>query len=78
MIVAESVTLTVLVDLPSSGSALPLVRVVKLLVPVLIGGGAAGLLLARRGLRSALEDAAKALPPWRPWRSPRPPCSPTG
>lgn len=67
LIVAESVTLTVLVDLPSSGSALPLVRVVKLLVPVLIGGGAAGLLLARRGLRSVLEDAAKALPPWRPW-----------
>jgi exosortase E/protease (VPEID-CTERM system) len=44
-----------------------LIGVVRLLVPVVIGGGAAGWLLARRSLGQALRDSAASLPPWHPW-----------
>lgn len=67
LLVAEYLTLSFLVDLPTSGPAMRLVGVVRLLVPVVIGGGAAGWLLARRSLRQALRDSAASLPPWRPW-----------
>ncbi len=67
LLVVEYLTLSFLVDLPTSGPAMRLVEVVRLLVPVMIGGGAAGWLLARRSPPSAVQEVATSLPAWRPW-----------
>lgn len=67
LLVAEYLTLSFLVDLPTSGSAMWLVGAIRLAVPVVIGAAAGAWLLARRHLRASLQEAAASLPPWRPW-----------
>ncbi len=67
LLIVEYLTLSFLVDLPASGPAMRLVEVVRLLVPVMIGAGAAGWLLARRSPRPAVQELAGSLPPWHPW-----------
>jgi len=66
LLLAEGLLVSLLVDLPTSGAAMDLVRGLRLVVPVLIGGGAAGWLMARRSAGTALRRASVALPPWRP------------
>lgn len=66
LLVAEGLALSLLVDFPMAGEAMPLVGALRLVIPVLIGGGAAGWLIARRADSSALREAAAGLPPWRP------------
>jgi exosortase E/protease (VPEID-CTERM system) len=66
LLLVEYVTLSFLVDLPTSGSAVRLAGVLRMLVPVVIGAGAAGWLLTGR-VRLALLDVSQPLPPWRPF-----------
>lgn len=67
LLVAEYLTLSFLVDLPTSGPAIRLVEAVRIAVPVLIGAAAGAWLLERRRARLALQEIAASLPPWRPW-----------
>jgi exosortase E/protease (VPEID-CTERM system) len=67
LLLAEYLTLSFLVDLPMSGPAMGLVGAIRLLVPVVIGGGAAGWLLARRGPAPGHQNLAGSLAPWHPW-----------
>jgi len=65
-LVAEYLFLSILVDFPTSGPAMGIVAAVRLLVPVLLGAGAAGWLLARRAPVAVAGPAP--LPAWRPLR----------
>ncbi len=65
LLLAEGMGISLLIDLPTAGEAAPLVAALRLAIPVLIGGGAAGWLIARRPEPVAL---AGALPPPGPWR----------
>jgi len=67
LLVAEYLTLSFLVDLPTSGPAMRLVEAARVAVPVVIGAAAGGWLLERRQARLALREMAASLPPWRPW-----------
>jgi exosortase E/protease (VPEID-CTERM system) len=67
LLVGEYLTLSFLVDLPTSGPAIRLVEAVRIAVPVLIGAAAGTWLLERRQARLALQEIAASLPPWRPW-----------
>ncbi len=65
LLVVEYLFLSVLVDLPTSGPAMGLVHAVRLLVPVVIGGGAAGWMLSRRAPGEGASEWP--IPPaWRP------------
>lgn len=66
LLVVEYGVLSLLVDFPLEGPALGLVNTVRLIVPVLLGAGVAGWLLARRAPAPPLHDAAEPLPAWRP------------
>jgi exosortase E/protease (VPEID-CTERM system) len=67
LLLAEYLTLSILVDLPMSGPAMRLVEMVRLAVPVAIGGGAGAWLLTRHTVRPAMNGMAAWLPAWRPW-----------
>jgi exosortase E/protease (VPEID-CTERM system) len=64
LLVVEYLSLSLLVDFPLTGPAMALVGLLRLLVPVLIGAGAAGWLLARR---AAGAPPLPPMPGWRPW-----------
>jgi exosortase E/protease (VPEID-CTERM system) len=66
LLIGEYLAISFLVDLPMSGPAMRLVGAVRLLVPVVIGGGAAGWLLAR-GRQDPAAGELDPLPAWRPW-----------
>lgn len=66
LLLAEGLGLSVLVDLPTGGEAAPLVAALRLAIPVLIGGGAAGWLIARRPAPEPGAGVVPSLPPWRP------------
>jgi exosortase E/protease (VPEID-CTERM system) len=66
LIVAEYLTISFLVDLPTSGPAMRLVAAVRVAIPVVIGAAAGAWLLERRQARLALREMAASLPPWRP------------
>ena len=63
---AEYLTISFLVDLPTSGPAMRLVAAVRVAIPVVIGAAAGAWLLERRQARLALREMAASLPPWRP------------
>ncbi|HSN15723.1 MAG TPA: hypothetical protein VLT61_13910, partial [Anaeromyxobacteraceae bacterium] len=65
LLLAEYLSLSLLVDFPISGSALGLVSAVRLVVPVVIAAAAAGWLLARNE-RAHPPQRAPPPPPWRP------------
>lgn len=67
LVAVEYLALSLLADLPDSGPAMRLAATVRMLVPAVIGGGAAGWLIARRSDRTAREDASVPARPWRPW-----------
>jgi exosortase E/protease (VPEID-CTERM system) len=67
LLVAEYLTLSILVDLPMSGPAMGLVEMVRLAVPVAIGGGAGAWLLTRHSARPGMNGMAARPPAWRPW-----------
>lgn len=67
LLLAEYLTLSWLVDLPTSGPALRLAEAVRIAVPVMIGAAAGGWLIERRQAHLALQEIAASLPPWRPW-----------
>jgi exosortase E/protease (VPEID-CTERM system) len=64
LLVFEYLFISFLVDLPTSGPAMPFVQAVRLAIPVVLGSFAAGWML-RRGV-SARADL-RPLPPWKPW-----------
>lgn len=66
LLAIEYLGLSVIVDFPTSGSAIHVVEAIRLAVPVAIGAAVGGWLLARRSLLQRLRWAADALPPWRP------------
>ncbi|MGB8933140.1 MAG: archaeosortase/exosortase family protein, partial [Anaeromyxobacteraceae bacterium] len=55
-----------MVDFPLTGPAIGLVSAMRLLIPVLIGAGAAGLLMARGASASPQPPRWDTLPAWRP------------
>ncbi len=67
LLVVEYLTLSLLVDFPTSGPAMRFVSLARMLVPAVIGGGAAGWLIARRGVPPSGDEAAVAESPWRAW-----------
>lgn len=66
LLVGEYLALSTLVDFPKAGPAAGLVSAIRLLVPVLIGAGAAGWLLARAPLAVSQPAQRLPLPAWRP------------
>ena len=64
LLLFEYLFISFLVDLPTSGPAMPFVRAIRLAIPVILGSFAAGWML-RRGT-SARVDLVP-LPPWKPW-----------
>lgn len=69
LLLVEYLSLSVLVDLPTTGPAMRLVQAMRLAVPVALGAVAAGWLLARAGGAGGRGEAGSlAIPePWRPW-----------
>ncbi|BDG04619.1 exosortase E/protease, VPEID-CTERM system [Anaeromyxobacter oryzae] len=65
LLAAEYLALSILVDLPLDGPYMPVVRTLRLAVPVALGAAVGGVLLAR-GSRSAEPGPAAPLPAWRP------------
>jgi exosortase E/protease (VPEID-CTERM system) len=63
LLLFEYVFISFLVDLPTSGPAMPFVHAVRLAVPVILGSFAAGWMLRRGG--SGRVDLVP--PPWKPW-----------
>lgn len=66
LLAAEGLALSLLVDFPTAGEARQLAAVLRLALPVAIGAGAAGWLIARGRISPALRETAASLPPWRP------------
>ena len=64
----EYLALSVTVDLPASGPAMQLVRMLRLLVPVVLASAVGSVLLAHRrdSVPAGAPPPAPALPPWRP------------
>jgi len=68
LLAAEYLALSLLVDLPLAGAAMPAVRAARVGMPVVLGTAAAGWLMARTGGAAGLgTPPASPLPPWRPW-----------
>ncbi len=67
LLVAEYAFLSTLVDLPTSGPALGVASAARLMVPAGLGAFTAGWLISRRGVRPAVGEGFRSLPPWRPW-----------
>jgi exosortase E/protease (VPEID-CTERM system) len=65
LLVGEALVLSLLGDFPTSGPALRLASLARILVPSAMGAGAAGWIIARGGIEAAARGAA-TLPPWRP------------
>jgi exosortase E/protease (VPEID-CTERM system) len=66
LLAVEFLALSLLVDLPTGGPALPLVEALRMAVPVVLGAVAAGWLLGRdAGPR--VREAVPEPPPWRPF-----------
>jgi exosortase E/protease (VPEID-CTERM system) len=65
LLAIEFLTVSLLVDLPTTGVVVPVVSAIRVVVPVVLGAAVAGWLVARSG---GLPPAspAEALPPWRP------------
>ncbi len=66
LLLAEYLTLSFMVDLPTSGPAMRLVEVVRLGTPIALGAVAAGWLLARGPRASSLDSSASPIA-WRPY-----------
>ena len=66
LLAVEYLTLSLLVDLPTSGPALRLVEAIRLAAPIAIGSAVGGWLLAGRSTLRLLHEGAATLPPWRP------------
>ena len=66
LLAAESLALSLLADFPTSGPAQRITSAARMLIPSAMGAGAAGWIIARGTMRSALREAAATLPPWRP------------
>ena len=67
LLVIEYLALSLLVDFPMTGPAMGLVSALRMLVPAVLGAGAAGLLVARHGGRRSSERSevpAAGRPPW--------------
>lgn len=66
LLAGEYLALSLLVDFPLTGPALGLVSAARLLVPVVIGAGAAGWLLARSAPSPSTGSRVEPLPSWQP------------
>ena len=67
LLAIEYLALSLLVDLPTSGPALPVVDAARIALPVALGAVAAGWLVARtNGAGAPRPPVAMELPPWRP------------
>jgi len=68
LLAIEYLTLSLLVDLPTAGPAMPVVDAIRIGFPVVLGAAAAGWLVARASGAAALRPRIPAaLPPWRPF-----------
>lgn len=65
LLAAEGLAISLLVDLPVTGAAMPVVGAVRVAIPVVLGAAVAGWLVARSG-QGGSGLPAQALPPWRP------------
>lgn len=67
LLAIEYLILTLLVDLPTRGPAMPVVDAIRIGIPVVLGAAAAGWLVARTSGAAALRTPSPvALPPWQP------------
>ncbi len=66
LLLVEFLSLSVLVDLPTTGPAMRLVQAIRLAVPVAMGAVASGGLLVRAGARGP-AGSPRVPEPWRPW-----------
>ena len=67
LLVAEYLGISLVVDLPTGGAARPLADAVRVLVPVLLGAGAAAAILGGSSLVVRATALAATLPRWRAW-----------
>ena len=67
LLLVEYLTLSLLVDLPTDGSAGGLVSALRLAVPVVLAACAIGWLMARHGSGRLSPATPVSPPPWRPW-----------
>ncbi len=65
LLALEFLALSLLVDMPITGVAVPVVNAIRVVIPVVLGAAVAGWLVARNGGLSA-PAVAQELPPWRP------------
>lgn len=67
LLVLEYLALSLFVDFPTSGPAIRAISAARMLVPAVLGGGAAGWIIARRSLACLAGERASPLEPWHPW-----------